>query len=287
LFNRSGPGAAGWGIPMATDIAFALGVLALLGDRAPMSLKVFLAALAIADDIGAVLVIACFYTAQISWISLGAGGLFFAALIAANRARARHPLIYVILGVGLWFAFLQSGIHATVAGVLLAITIPARRRGAAESPMLRFEHALMPWNKYLIMPVFALSNAGVLLGTGAARSLSDPISLGVICGLVFGKPIGIVLFSWLATRSRIAVMLDGISWRQITGVGLLGGIGFTMSLFIANLAFGDTPALEMAKVGILAASIIAGVAGAVVLFRGGAAGASRIAPLGVAPRSNG
>jgi NhaA family Na+:H+ antiporter len=270
LFNRGGPGASGWGIPMATDIAFALGVLALLGDRAPTSLKVFLAALAIADDIGAVLVIALFYTEQISWISLGAGGLFFVALIAANRAGARHPLTYVVLGLGLWLAFLRSGIHATVAGVLLAITIPARQRGNsvnAESPMLRFEHALMPWNKYVIMPVFALSNAGVLLGSGAARSLADPISIGVICGLVLGKPIGIVLFSWLATRSRVAAMLDGISWRQIAGVGLLGGIGFTMSLFIANLAFGDTPALELAKVGILAASIISGVAGAVVLLR--------------------
>ena len=270
LFNRGGAGASGWGIPMATDIAFALGVLALLGDRAPTSLKVFLAALAIADNIGAVLVIAFFYTEQISRIGLGMGGVFFAALIAANRAGARHPLIYVVLGLGLWIAFLQSGIHATVAGVLLATTIPARqsvKSTDAESPMLRFEHALMPWNKYVIMPVFALSNAGVLLGSGAARSLADPISVGVICGLVLGKPIGIVLFSWLATRSRIAAMLDGISWRQIAGVGLLGGIGFTMSLFIANLAFGDTPALEMAKVGILAASIISGVAGAVVLFR--------------------
>jgi len=268
MFNRSGPGAAGWGIPMATDIAFALGVLALLGDRAPTSLKVFLAALAIADDIGAVLVIAFFYTAQISWISLGVGGLFFLALIAANRAGARHPLIYVALGLGLWVAFLQSGIHATVAGVLLAITIPARQRANAESPMLRFEHALLPWNKYVIMPVFALANAGVLLGSGAARSLADPISVGVICGLVLGKPIGIVLFSWLATRSRIAAMLDGISWRQIVGVGFLGGIGFTMSLFIANLAFGETPALEMAKVGILAASVLSGLAGALALARG-------------------
>jgi NhaA family Na+:H+ antiporter len=266
LFNRGGPGAAGWGIPMATDIAFALGVLALLGDRAPTSLKVFLAALAIADDIGAVLVIALFYTAHISWISLGVGGLFFLALIAANRTGARHPLIYIALGLGLWIAFLQSGIHATVAGVLLAITIPATQGVNAESPMLRFEHALMPWNKYVIMPVFALANAGVLLGAGAARSLTDPISIGVVCGLVLGKPIGIVLFSWLATQCRIAAMLDGISWRQIAGVGLLGGIGFTMSLFIANLAFGETPALEMAKVGILAASVISCVAGAVVLL---------------------
>lgn len=274
LFNQRGPGAAGWGIPMATDIAFALGVLALLGDRVPTSLKVFLAALAIADDIGAVLVIAFFYTAQISWISLGVGGLFFVALIAANRAGARHPLIYSVLGLGLWLAFVPSGIHATVAGVLLAVTIPARQRedstafsAQGESPMLRFEHALLPWNKYVIMPVFALANAGVIFSADAARSLADPISLGVICGLVLGKPIGIVLFSWLATRCRIAAMLNGVSWRQIAGVGLLGGIGFTMSLFIANLAFGDTPALKMAKVGILAASIISGVAGTVVLFR--------------------
>jgi Na+:H+ antiporter, NhaA family len=270
LFNRGGAGAAGWGIPMATDIAFALGVLALLGDRVPTPLKVYLAALAIADDIGAVLVIALFYTEQISWISLGVGGLFFVALIIANRAGARHPLIYVVLGVGLWLAFLGSGIHATVAGVLLATTIPARQGGDSvrtESLMLRFEHALMPWNKYVIMPVFALSNAGVLLGAGAARSLADPISLGVICGLVLGKPIGIVLFSWVATRTRIATMLDGIGWRQIAGVGLLGGIGFTMSLFIADLAFGNTPALETAKLSILVASIIAGAVGAIVLFR--------------------
>jgi NhaA family Na+:H+ antiporter len=268
LCNRGGPGAAGWGIPMATDIAFALGVLALLGDRAPTSLKVFLAALAIADDIGAVLVIAFFYTAQISWVSLGVGGLFFLALIAANRGGARHPLIYVVLGIGLWLAFLQSGIHATVAGVLLAITIPALQGANAESPMLRFEHALMPWNKYVIMPVFALANAGVLLGGGAARSLTEPISVGVICGLVLGKPIGIVLFSWLATRSRIATMLDGVGWRQIVGVGFLGGIGFTMSLFIANLAFGDAPALETAKVAILAASVLTGLSGALILAKG-------------------
>jgi len=311
LFNHGGPGASGWGIPMATDIAFALGVLALLGDRVPTSLKVFLAALAIADDIGAVLVIAFFYTEQISWISLGIGGFFFMALMAANRAGARHPLTYAVLGVGLWLGFLHSGIHATVAGVLLAMTIPARQRidkrafparsekildefryaeesgeatvgsatknaalhlladdcARAESLMLRFEHALVPWNKHVIMPVFALANAGVVLGTGAVRALVDPISLGVICGLALGKPIGILLFSWLATRSRVAAMLDGISWRQLVGVGMLGGIGFTMSLFIANLAFGDAPLLETAKVGILGASVASCVAGVIVLLR--------------------
>ena len=274
VFNHGGPGASGWGIPTATDIAFALGVLTLLGDRVPTSLKVFLAALAIADDIGAVLVIAFFYTAQISWPNLGVGGLFFVALLVVNRAGARHLLIYAILGVGLWLAFLQSGIHATVAGVLLAITIPARQRTASravltsiDSPMLRLEHALIPWNRYLIMPVFALANAGVALGGGAARSVVAPISLGVIFGLVIGKPIGIVLFSWLATRTRLAAMLDGIGWRQIVGVGMLGGIGFTMSLFIANLAFGDGPALETAKVGILVASVVSGIAGAIVLVK--------------------
>src|SRR5437660_8686372 len=271
LFNHGGPGAAGWGIRMATDIAFALGVLALLGSRVPTSLKVFLAALAIADDIGAVLVIAFFYTERISWISLGVGGVFFVALLAANRAGGRHLLIYAILGLGLWVAFLRSGIHATVAGVLLAITIPARQRtGRAvltsnESPMLRLEHTLIPWNRYLIMPVFALANAGVALGSGAARSVVAPGSLGVICGLVIGKPIGIVLFSWLAIRTRLAGMLDGIGWCQIVGVGMLGGIGFTMSLFIANLAFGEAPALETAKVGILLASVVSGIACAIVL----------------------
>ncbi len=231
IFNQSGPGAAGWGIPMATDIAFALGVLTLLGDRVPTQLKVFLAALAIADDIGAVLVIAFFYTDQLSWISLAVAGAFFLGLIAMNRIGARHPLIYIILGLGLWLAFLQSGIHATVAGVLLALTIPAHRRidgeaflhrsgkileefrhaeecedtieasatrsaalsllatdcHYAEAPMLRFEHALVPWIKHAIMPIFALANAGVYLGGDAFDDLASPISLGIICGLVLGK----------------------------------------------------------------------------------------------------
>jgi NhaA family Na+:H+ antiporter len=311
LFNRVGPGAAGWGVPMATDIAFALGVLALLGDRVPASLKIFLAALAIADDIGAVLVIAFFYTAEISWISLAIAGAFFVALIAMNRIGARHPLIYAVLGLGLWLAFLQSGIHATVAGVLLALTIPARQRinadgflarsekildefrradetgdpiqaGAmrstalsllaedcqhAESPMLRFEHALVPWVKHIIMPIFALANAGVIFGGDALTTLVSPISVGVICGLALGKPIGIVGFSWLAIRLQVASLPGGVVWRQVIGVGVLGGIGFTMSLFIADLAFISASELETAKVGILAASVAAGITGALILSK--------------------
>ena len=311
LFNRTGPGAAGWGVPMATDIAFALGVLALLGDRVPTSLKVFLAALAIADDIGAVLVIAFFYAAEISWISLAVAGAFFVALIVMNRIGARHPLIYAVLGLGLWLAFLQSGIHATVAGVLLALTIPARQRinndaflarsekvldefrhaddvddpiqaGAtrstalslpaedcqhAESPMFRFEHALVPWVKHIIMPIFALANAGVIFGGNALTALVSPIGAGVICGLALGKPMGIVGFSWLAIRLRLASLPGGVVWRQVIGVGVLGGIGFTMSLFIADLAFASASELETAKVGILVASVATGITATLILFK--------------------
>ena len=311
LFNQSGPGVAGWGVPMATDIAFALGVLTLLGDRVPTQLKVFLAALAIADDIGAVLVIAFFYTDQLSWISLAVAGVFFLALIVMNRIGARHPLIYIILGLGLWLGFLQSGIHATVAGVLLALTIPSHRRidseafldrsdkilgefrhadkcedaieasatrsaalsllatdcHYAEAPMLRFEHALVPWIKHAIMPLFALANAGVYLGGDVFQDLVSPISIGIICGLVLGKPLGIAVFAWLAVRLRLAALPSGVNWRQILGVGMLGGIGFTMSLFISSLAFVNNAEIEIAKIGILVASIVSAVAGTLVVFK--------------------
>jgi Na+:H+ antiporter, NhaA family len=310
LFNRNGTGSSGWGIPMATDIAFALGLLAILGKRVPLALKVFLAAVAIADDIGAVLVIAVFYTATISWLALGIGAAFFAALVAMNRAGARHPFVYTVLGFGLWAAFVQSGVHATVAGVLLAMTIPARQRidGAAfvarssgildeirrisaggetmltsaakqsavqtlenyceqvETPMQRIEHALVPWVKNLVMPVFALANAGVVLGSGIGDVLADPINLGIVCGLVLGKPIGIVLFAWLAVVTGLAAFPAGIKGTQILGAGILAGVGFTMSLFIAGLAFGPTPTLETAKTGILAASLVAGTIGGAVLW---------------------
>ncbi|MFQ6117251.1 MAG: Na+/H+ antiporter NhaA [Candidatus Bipolaricaulia bacterium] len=303
--NAGGAGASGWGIPMATDIAFALGVLTLLGNRIPSALKVFLTALAITDDIGAVLVIALFYTAGISWTGLAIGAGFLIALVAANRAGARHPLVYGLLGIGLWLALLKSGIHATAAGVLVAMTIPARaridteeflarsrailgrferagRRGEevftirerqaavqalestcehAEAPLQRLERALHPWVTFAILPLFALANAGVALGGHSSSALAHSVSLGVIVGLVVGKPLGITLFAWLAVRSGLAAMPTGVTWRGICGVGWLGGIGFTMSLFIAGLAFGDIPLLSVAKVGILAASLIAGVVG--------------------------
>lgn len=309
--NAGTPGSSGWGIPMATDIAFALGVLALLGQRVPLALNVFLTALAIVDDIVAVLVIALFYTAQISWVSLAIGAGFLVALVAVNWAGARHPLVYALLGIGLWLAFLKSGVHATVAGVLLAMTIPSRARintdeflaqsravldefeRAGESgqsvltnadrqdalhalettcervaaPMQRLEHALHPWVTFAIMPVFALANAGVALGGDLSAALTNSISLGIIVGLVVGKQAGISLFSWLAVKSRLATRPDEVTWQHVYGASWLGGIGFTMSLFIAGLAFGDSPLLDSAKIGILAASLMAGVIGWFILNR--------------------
>ena len=308
--NMGGPGAAGWGIPMATDIAFALGVLALLGSRVPLSLKIFLTAIAIVDDLGAVLVIAFFYTAELSWLALALVGVVMAALVALNLMRVRSPLPYVLLGIVLWVAMLKSGVHATLAGILLAMTIPARRRidapeflrraelylaefaedvqpgrseptgdqrhalhsleAAAEhvaTPLLRLEHTLHPWVAFMIMPVFALANAGVPLGGDVAGVLRSPVTLGIILGLFLGKQIGILAFAWLAVRSRLAVLPAGVGWSQIWGVSLLCGIGFTMSLFIASLAFADAALLAAAKIGILAASVLAGAAGALVLVR--------------------
>lgn len=310
LLNAGGPGERGWGTPMATDIAFALGVLALLGPRIPLSLKVFLAALAIVDDLGAVLVIAVFYTEQISWVALGLGFAVLAALIVANRLQARAPIVYVVLGLILWVAFLRSGVHATVAGVLLAMTIPARTRidteefldrgrrildyfdaagregtdvltnrdqqaaiqemesacEAVQAPLQRIEHELHGSVAFGIIPLFALANAGVHLGGNLGDALTNPVALGIMLGLVVGKPIGITLFAWLAVKMKLAALPTGTTWRAIRGVSLLGGIGFTMSLFIAGLAFPGAPQLnEDAKIGIFAASLVAGIVGFLVL----------------------
>ena len=306
LFNLNGEGGNGWGIPMATDIAFALGVLALLGKRAPLSLKIFLTALAIVDDLGAVLVIALFYTANVSANYLLMGFGLLVALVIGSRLGVRRTSFFVFLGILLWIAFLKSGVHATVAGVLLALTIPARRvidmpsfvsqarelldRFATnvqpgktqptadqldslnalettiehiDTPLHRMEHALHGWVAFFIMPVFALANAGVVLGAGT--SVMNPITLGIIVGLFVGKGIGITLFSWIAVKLGIAELPENITWRQIQGVSILCGIGFTMSLFIAGLAFEDRILLDNAKVGILVGSVVAGVVGSIVL----------------------
>jgi NhaA family Na+:H+ antiporter len=286
---------------MATDIAFTLGLLTLLGNRVPFSLKVFFTALAIADDLGAVLVIAIFYTAGISWVSLAVGAVFLLALIGLNRARVYATLPYALLGIGLWLAFLESGIHPTIAGVLLALTIPTRsppntrallaqvvsllegfdlpREWRAEpdsqrqatlntlevvadrmrSPAQRLEHDLNPWTTYLILPLFALANAGVVLsGEGAGQpSLFDPIGVGILFGLVLGKPLGISLFSWLVVRLGWAELPSGVGWAQLFSASWLAGIGFTISLFITNAAFADPALQATAKLAILIASLLA------------------------------
>jgi NhaA family Na+:H+ antiporter len=311
--NANGPGESGWGIPMATDIAFALGILALLGSRAPLSLKIFLTAVAIVDDIGAVLVIALFYTEKIVWGSLAAAVVIFVALVILNRMGVRKPLPYALLGIVLWVAFLKSGVHATIAGVLLAMTIPAStsidRQGflerareyldrfeeegikngnsfttkkqrallqgiedstqGVEAPLQRLEHSLHPWVAYFIMPVFALANAGVDLRTDILAALVNPITLGIIAGLVVGKQIGITFMAWLVTRIGLSRKINGVTWKQIHGASMLAGIGFTMSLFISNLAFSDPVMLSSAKVGILVASFISAGLGWMVLSRNG------------------
>ncbi|MGI8927218.1 MAG: Na+/H+ antiporter NhaA [Tepidiformaceae bacterium] len=306
-WNAGGSGASGWGIPMATDIAFALGVLALLGPRIPFGLKVFLLALAIVDDLGAIVVIALFYTGDISLEALGWAAAVLALIVALNRAGVRGATFYVIPAFFFWAAFFESGIHATLAGVVLAFLVPSRPHAAAtsfepeaatlleqlraareagdigeaeavlqrfealardtEAPLDSIERALHPWVSYLIVPVFALANAGVdVSGEAIGDAAGSAVSLGIASGLLLGKPAGILLFSWLAVRLGWATLPEGVTWRAVLGAGLLAGIGFTVSLFITNLAFEDTPGLfSEAKLGILAASAIAGVAGFLLL----------------------
>lgn len=312
MINPSAPESSGWGIPVATDIAFVLGVLALLGDRVPVSLKIFLTSLAIVDDIAAVLIIALFYTSNISIMSLMIGGFFLLALVVANFGGIRSTLVYALLGIGgLWLAFLLSGIHPTIAGVLAAMAIPSQTRinsdefikksryylqkfeeassfkvsilansdqvHAAEAvensskliqpPLQRLEHALHPWVIYVVMPIFALANAGVTIDANIFTVLKDPVTLGVIFGLFFGKQIGITAFSWLSVKFGLADLPSGVTWKQVYGLGCLAGIGFTMSIFIAGLAFGNPDILSLAKLGILIASLVSGMTGFLILGR--------------------
>jgi NhaA family Na+:H+ antiporter len=307
--NSGGPAQQGWGIPMATDIAFTLGILTVMGSRVPLPLKVFITALAIADDLGAILVIAIFYTSEISWVALGIALIIFFILIGFNRARVYSPLPYAIMGIGLWLAFLQSGIHPTIAGVLLAVTIPSRspanirtllaqvisllqsfelpalwqespdsKRQAAvstiehigermQSPAQRLEELLAPWSTYIILPLFALANAGVAISSDSISTLSSRVSIGIILGLVIGKPLGIAIISYGAARLGLAELPEGLQWRQLAGASFLAGIGFTMALFIGNAAFSNEPnLLEISKLAILVASLIAAVLGSVALL---------------------
>lgn len=266
------PAAHGWGIPMATDIAFALGVMALLGNRVPAGLRIFLAALAIADDIGAVLVIGLFYTSTISTAALASVLVVLGALMACNIRGVKSPWAYVFLGLVLWVAVFRSGVHASIAGVLLAFTIPARGTSSVEQ---QIEHTLQFPVSYGIIPLFALANAGVVIPDNLGALATTTATMATASGLLIGKPVGIFGAAWLAVRLRWASLPSDATWYGLFGVSVLGGIGFTMSLFVAALAFGTHADLDAAKLGVLGGSLCAGVLGTFLLLlrgtpRGGA-----------------
>ncbi len=270
-FSGSSPGLAqGWAIPAATDIAFAMGVLALLGRRAPTSLKLFLVTVAIVDDMGAVAIIALFYTAKINLVALGAAAAILAVMFAAGRMGVKSLALYLLLFAILWYAMLLSGVHATIAGVLAAMAIPFERTSgapdSAASPLHRLEHALHPWVAFAIVPLFGFANAGVDISGLTAAQIVAPLPLGIAAGLFIGKQVGIFGSVWLAVRFGIAGRLRGATWLQVYGVAMLCGIGFTMSLFIGGLAFPGKPLLvEEAKIGILMGSLLSALLGYAVL----------------------
>ena len=303
-FNVGGEGLRGWGMPMATDIAFALGLLSLFGRRVPFGVKVFLLALAISDDIGAILVIAVFYTSQVNLGALAASVLILGLIVGLNRRGMRNVDVYVVIGFCLWFTMLESGIHATLAGVVLGLLTPAspffnseafadsaetlvsryRRAGdvdarhgllaemedlshGTEAPLDRLERKLHPWVSYGVVPIFALANAGVpVSGEVLSRALDSSIAQGVFVGLVVGKPLGILAATWIAVRLRVGELPAGATWTHILGIGLLGGVGFTVSLLISGLAFSEGSVIDSAKLGILGGSVIAGLAGFIFLY---------------------
>jgi len=252
----------GWAIPAATDIAFALGVLALLGNRVPLTLKIFLMALAIIDDLGAIIIIALFYTSDLSVLSLGVAGVAIAVLALLNLCNVRRTGVYILVGAILWTAVLKSGVHATLAGVIVGFFIPLKEK-EGRSPAGELEHVLHPWVAFLILPLFAFANAGVSLAGVTLESLTSLLPLGIIAGLFIGKPLGIGLFCWLAVRLKLATLPQDTTGRQIFAVSVLCGIGFTMSIFISTLAFGDMDPqlITWAKLGILIGSLLAAVTG--------------------------
>ncbi|KQR70775.1 sodium:proton antiporter [Pedobacter sp. Leaf176] len=264
VFNKETETGGGWGIPMATDIAFALAIIAMLGNSVPTSLKIFLAALAIVDDLGAILVIAIFYTNQIHFEYLAMAGGVLVLLSLMNYFGVKHLVFYLIPGIFLWYFIHHSGIHATIAGVLLAFTIPTNDTDV-ESPLEKLEHALTVPVNYLVMPVFALANTNITFQKEMLSGLVSPLGLGIIAGLFVGKTIGVTCFSWLAVKLKWADLPTGAGWKHVLGLGMLAGIGFTMSIFIALLSFSDALHVSEAKFAILTASILSGVVGFVFL----------------------
>ncbi|QRR02047.1 Na+/H+ antiporter NhaA [Dyadobacter sandarakinus] len=267
LLNKNTPTAGGWGIPMATDIAFAIAVITMLGRRAPSSLKIFLSALAIVDDLMAILVIALFYSSDLHYQYLLYAGLIFVFLLVMNKLGVKHLAAYLLPGMLIWYFIHHSGVHATIAGVLTAMAIPTTP-GPEESPLEKLEHILVNPVNFLIMPVFALANTNIHLEPGMAQGLTTMLGLGIMLGLIVGKPLGITLFSWLSVKLGISAQPAGASWKHILGAGMLGGIGFTMSVFIALLSFsGQYLILAEAKFAILTGSVLSGMLGYFTLSR--------------------
>ena len=257
----------GWAIPSATDIAFSIGVLSLLGSRVPISLKVFLMALAIIDDLGAIVIIAFFYTSELNYLNLGLLVITFIVLTFFNKFGIRKFLPYLLLGLFLWFFTYESGVHATIAGVLLALSIPHRKKEKDFSLLLKLEHFLSPYVAFGIMPLFAFANAGVSLKNLSIESLLSPVPFGIFCGLFFGKQIGVFLFSYLSVKLKYAEMPNNVTWPKLYGVSLLTGIGFTMSLFVGNLAFPENlQHMDGVKIGVLSGSLLSTLVGYFVLL---------------------
>jgi NhaA family Na+:H+ antiporter len=267
----------GWAIPAATDIAFSLGVLALLGARAPSSLKIFLLALAIIDDLGAIVIIALFYTEDLSVLSLELAGAGLVALLILNLAGVRRIAPYALVGIFLWVCVLNSGVHATLTGVALGFAVPLRgAKDSGESPLRHLEHTLHPWVSYGILPVFAFANAGVSLTGLSLGAVLDPVTLGVALGLFLGKQIGVMGTTWAAVRLGIGSAPAGTSWLQFYGLALLTGIGFTMSLFIGTLAFQAPELNDAVRIGVLSGSLLCAVAGYLVLYAAGATAGTKL-----------
>ena len=257
----------GWAIPSATDIAFSIGVLSLLGSRVPISLKVFLTALAIIDDLGAIIIIAFFYSSELQYVHLLLMLVSFIILLTLNKLGIKKFLPYLLVGIFLWYFTHESGIHSTISGVLLAITVPHRNHDTDYSLLLKLEHVLSPYVAFGIMPLFALANAGVILDDISINSIMAPVPLGILCGLFFGKQIGVFLFSYLSVKFKLAEMPSNSNWIKLYGVGILTGIGFTMSLFIGNLAFADySNDLDGVKIGVLTGSFLSALVGYIVLL---------------------